>query len=161
LIVMGMAVLMALMSCTNVAGLLLVRVARRTREISVRYALGAQRRRLMQQLLAEGTLLGFAGGVFGIALAPQIAALLIRTAWARDASHLAFTSHTDLRILAFNFGLALFVSVLFSLVPECQEFAPLRPLMIPNLPTPIGATTLLSLDISPPKTKIRTSSGHA
>ena len=124
LIVMGMAVLMALMSCTNVAGLLLVRVARRTREISVRYALGAQRRRLMQQLLAEGTLLGFAGGVFGIALAPQIAALLIRTAWARDASHLAFTSHPDLRILAFNFGLALFVSVLFSLVPAFQYRRP-------------------------------------
>ncbi len=87
LIVMGMAALMALMSCTNVASLLLVRVARRTREISVRYALGAQRARLVQQLFAEGLLLGLAGGAIGIFLAPQIAAVLIRTIWGAGRSH--------------------------------------------------------------------------
>ena len=120
LIVMGMAVLMALMSCANVAGLLLVRVARRTREISVRYALGAQRMRLIQQLLAEGLLLGLAGGTIGIFLAPQIAAVLIRTIWGAGRIHSAFSPHPDLRVLAFNFGLALFVSVLFSLAPPFQ-----------------------------------------
>lgn len=66
LIVMGMAALMALMACINVASLLLVRVARRTREISVRYALGAQRRRVAQQLVAEGLVLGLAGGALGM-----------------------------------------------------------------------------------------------
>ena len=120
LIVMGMTVLMTLMSCANVAGLLLVRVARRTREISVRYALGAQRMRLVQQLLAEGLLLGLTGGAIGIFLAPQIAAVLIRTIWGTGRIHSAFSPHPDLRILAFNFGLALFVSVLFSLAPAFQ-----------------------------------------
>ncbi len=124
LIVMGMAALMALMSCTNVASLLLVRVARRTREISVRYALGAQRRRLVQQLLTEGLLLGLAGGTVGICLAPQIAAVLIRTIWGAGRSQFAFSPYPDLRILAFNFGLALFVSVLFSLAPAFQFWRP-------------------------------------
>jgi predicted permease len=120
LIVLAMAVLMALMSCANVAGLLLVRVARRTREISVRYALGAQRMRLVQQLLAEGLLLGLTGGAIGIVLAPQIAAVLIRTIWGSGRGHFAFSPHPDLRILAFNFGLALFVTVLFSVAPAFQ-----------------------------------------
>jgi putative ABC transport system permease protein len=120
LIVMGMAAAMALMSCTNVASLLLVRVARRTREISVRYALGAQRTRLVRQLLAEGLLLGLTGAAIGIFLAPQIAAVLIRTIWGVGRSQFAFSPHPDLRILAFNFGLALFVSLLFSLAPALQ-----------------------------------------
>src|SRR5207302_6901571 len=120
LIVMALAGLVAFMSCANVAGLLLVRVARRTREISVRYALGAQRMRLIQQLLAEGLLLGLAGGTIGIFLAPQIAAVLIRTIWGAGRIHSAFSPHPDLRVLAFNFGLALFVSVLFSLAPAFQ-----------------------------------------
>ena len=120
LIAMGLAALMTLMSCTNVASLLLVRVARRTREISVRYALGAQQTRLVQQLLAEGSLLGLAGGAIGISLAPQIAAVLIRTIWGVGRGQFAFSPYPDLRILGFNFGLALLVSVLFSLAPAFQ-----------------------------------------
>jgi putative ABC transport system permease protein len=120
LIVMGMAVFVALMSCANVASLMLVRMAGRTREISVRYALGAKRRRLLQQLLVEGMLLGLAGGAIGMVLAPQVAALLIRTIWGVGRRQLAFSSHPDLRILAFNFSLALFVSVLFSVAPALQ-----------------------------------------
>ncbi len=120
LIVMGMAAFMALISCVNVASLMLVRVARRTREISVRYALGARRQRLMQQLLVEGVLLGLAGGTMGMILAPQIAGLLIRAVWGDARRHLELSSHPDARILAFNFGLALLVSVVFSLLPAFQ-----------------------------------------
>jgi putative ABC transport system permease protein len=124
LIVMGMAGLMALMLCTNIAGLLIVRVARRTREISVRYALGARRGRLVQQLLTEGLLLGIAGGVIGSVLAPQMSKLLIRTIWSSDAASVSLTSHPDLRTLAFNFGLALLMSVLFSMAPALQFWRP-------------------------------------
>ena len=122
LVVIAMSGLLALMACTNVASLLLVRVATRTRETSVRYALGANQARIVRQLLSEGVLLGVAGGVVGALLAPPIAALLIRMVWQED--RLAITSHPDLRILAFNFVLALFVSVLFSLAPILQTWRP-------------------------------------
>ena len=120
LIAMGLAGLMALMSSANIASLLLVRMAARTREISVRYALGARAGRLIRQLLTEGMLLGLTGGVIGIVLAPRIAAMLIRAIWAQDASHIPFSAHPDLRIFAFNFILALLVSLLFSLAPAFQ-----------------------------------------
>jgi len=124
LVVMAMAGLMMLMACTNVGSLLLVRVAARTREISVRYALGAKRARVIQQLLAEGMLLGLAGGIAGIALAPLVSPLLMRTLWARSAVRLAFSSQPDLRILAFNFALALLASLFFSLAPALQFWRP-------------------------------------
>jgi putative ABC transport system permease protein len=120
LIVMGMAALMAWMSCTNLASLLLVRAARRTREIAVRYALGAQRWRILQQLLAEGLLLGLVGGTIGMVLAPQIATVLIRTIWTGGQSQFPLNPNPNLRVLAFNFGLAMLVSVLFSLAPVLQ-----------------------------------------
>jgi putative ABC transport system permease protein len=123
-IVMGMAGLMGLMSCMNVASLLLVRMARRTREISIRCALGAQSRRLIQQLLAEGLLLGLAGGAIGIALERPIAAALIRTIWQGGRIQVALDVHPDFRILAFNFGLALLVSVLVSLAPAFHVWRP-------------------------------------
>jgi predicted permease len=130
IVIMGLSGLMALMSCANVASLLLVRASARVREISVRYALGALRRRLMQQLLTEGLLLGLAGGVIGIMLAPQLAALLIRTIWDPTLYPVAVTAHPDSRILAFNFGLGFLVSVLFSLAPALQFW---RPDVIPAL----------------------------
>ncbi len=123
LVIMGMAALMALMACTNVGSLLLVRVAARTRETAVRYALGSSRARLISQLFAEGMSLGLAGGILGIALAPQIAKLLIRMVWAGSTQR-AFRASPDLRLLAFNFAVALVVSVLFSLAPALQFWRP-------------------------------------
>ena len=76
--------------------------------MSVRYALGAKRVRVVQQLLVEGLLLGLAGGVLGIAIAPRISAWLIHMIWSRTAGDLPFSSHPDLRILLvqFFFGIA-------------------------------------------------------
>jgi len=124
MVVMAMAGLMLLMACTNVGSLLLVRVAARTREISVRYALGAKRARVVQQLLAEGMWLGLAGGTAGIALARLVSPVLMRTLWARSAVRLAFSSRPDLNMLAFNFALALVVSLLFSAAPVLQFWRP-------------------------------------
>jgi putative ABC transport system permease protein len=130
LVVMGMAALMALMACANVGSLLLVRVAVRVREISVRYALGAKRSRVIRQLLVEGLLLGVMGGIAGIVLAPQLCTLTARVLWARTDGELAFSSQPDVRILIFNFVLTLLVSLLFSLAPALQFW---RPTLVPAL----------------------------
>jgi putative ABC transport system permease protein len=124
LIIMGMVGLVALMACANVGSLLLVRAAGRIREMSVRYALGAKRARVVQQLLVEGLLLGLAGGVLGIAIAPRISAWMINMIWSGMAGDLPFSSRPDLRILLFNFSLALLVSLLFSLAPAAQFWRP-------------------------------------
>ena len=121
---MAMVGLVALMACTNVGSLLLVRAAGRLREMSVRYALGAKRKRVIQQLLVEGLLLGLAGGTLGIILAPQISSILIKMMSGGSGMELPFSSHVDLRILLFNFTLTVLASLLFSLAPAVQFWRP-------------------------------------
>jgi ABC-type antimicrobial peptide transport system permease subunit len=59
------------MGCANVGCLFMVHEARRILHISVRYALGAKRAHVVQQLLIEGLLLGLLGGALGMAIASQ------------------------------------------------------------------------------------------
>ncbi|HEY3929148.1 MAG TPA: ABC transporter permease [Candidatus Koribacter sp.] len=124
LIVMAMVLLVAMMACANVATLLLVRAASRMREMSVRYAMGARRGRIIQQLLSEGLFLGIAGGGLGFLLASPASALLIRKAFADSNGNVPFDSSPDLRILGFTFVLALLVSLVFSIAPAIQFWRP-------------------------------------
>lgn len=130
MIVMGMVLLVALMACANVATLLLVRAAARMREMSVRYAMGAKRTRIVQQLLSEGLFLGLAGGVLGMLLASPAAALLIRKGFSDPNGNVPFSSSPDARILIFNFALVLVVSLLFSAAPAITFW---RPNLLPAL----------------------------
>ena len=124
LIVMAMVGLVVLMACVNVSSLLLVRAAARVREMSIRYAMGAGRAQITRQLLVEGMLLGLLGGAVGLLFAPLVSSFLVRRIAGPSATELPFSSHVDLRILAFNFGLALLVSVLFSLAPSLRFLRP-------------------------------------
>ncbi len=124
LIVMGMVILLVLMACVNVSGLLLVRAAGRVREMSIRYAMGAGRWQIIRQLLAEGLLVGLLGGTLGLLLAPTVSAMLIRRIAGETALDLPFSSRVDMRILLFNFSLALVVSLLFSLAPAFRFLHP-------------------------------------
>jgi putative ABC transport system permease protein len=120
--VMAMAFLVLLIAAVNVASLLLVRSAARVREFSLRYALGANARRVVQQLLLEGLLIGIAGGAAGLLIAPVCLHALVHRLDADTAT--AFSTTLDARLLAFNFAVALAVSVLFSLAPAVQLLRP-------------------------------------
>lgn len=122
LAVMAMALLVLLIATVNVASLLLVRSAARVREFSLRYALGANTRRVMQQLLLEGVLIGIAGGAAGLLIAPAAVRVLVQRL-SSDGST-AFETALDSRLLVFNFVIALAVSVLFSLAPAIQLLKP-------------------------------------
>jgi putative ABC transport system permease protein len=122
LAVMAMAVLVLLIAVINVASLLLVRAAARVHEFSLRYALGANSQRVVQQLLLEGLLIGVAGGAAGLMIAPACIRVLVNRM--NTDGPTAFHTTLDARLLAFNFAVAIGVSVLFSLAPALQLLKP-------------------------------------
>jgi predicted permease len=123
LIVMGMVVLVMVIACANLASLLLVRAASRVREMSLRYSLGAKRGRIVQQLLMEGMLLGIGGGLLGLALAPQLASVLLRRMFT-DSNFHPFSSSLDMRVFGFNLAVGIVAGLVFSLVPAVEFWRP-------------------------------------
>jgi len=123
-ILMSMAGLLVAMCAINVATLLLLRAAARAREISMRYALGAQRKRIVSQLLVEGGLLGIAGAAAGLALAPVVALTLVRLMTSADPGSEPYSSSIDARILFFTLGISVLVSLLFSIAPVFHFLRP-------------------------------------
>ncbi|WP_353064010.1 ABC transporter permease [Tunturibacter psychrotolerans] len=122
LAVMAMAILVLLIATVNVASLLLVRSAARVREFSLRYALGASAKRVVQQLVLEGLVVGIAGGTAGLLIAPMCVRLLVHRLG--PGTTMAFSTSLDHRVLAFNFAIAIGASVLFSLAPTLQLLRP-------------------------------------
>ncbi|HVU24024.1 MAG TPA: ABC transporter permease [Opitutus sp.] len=107
-----------LITCVNVASLLLARGAAREREIAVRLALGAGRARVVRQLLGESLLLGLAGGGLAVLIALWGVALLPRLL-APDAPYwLQFT--LDGRVLAFSIAVTVVAALGFGLAPAWQ-----------------------------------------
>ena len=129
-ILLSMAGLLVAMCAINVATLLLLRAAGRTREMSMRYALGAKRNRIVAQLLVEGGLLGAAGGIAGLVVAPYAAALLVRLITSSDPGQEPYSTSIDVRILLFTLAISLVSSLLFSIAPV---FHFLRPDMVKAL----------------------------
>ncbi len=110
--------LLLLIACVNVASLLLARADSRQKEISIRLALGARRRRLLQQFLTEGLLLGTAGAAAGLAAAlPSLRVFVSAIPW--DLPSIDRIG-LDSRVLLFTSLVAIAASVIFGLASFFQ-----------------------------------------
>ncbi len=124
IILFSMAGLLVAMCAINVATLLLLRASARAREMAMRYALGARRSRIVSQLMVEGGMLGLAGAVAGLALAPIVARLLVRLMGNADPGSEPYSTSIDARILLFTLGISVLASLLFSIAPVFHFIRP-------------------------------------
>ena len=116
---LGIAGLVLLIACANLANLLLARSAQRGRELSMRMALGAGRARLVRRLLCESVLLSLlgAGAGFGLAiLGSRLLVRLIKTEGGRLIVDLA----PDARVLGFTMAVAVLTALIFGLTPALR-----------------------------------------
>lgn len=118
LILLGSVALVLLIACANLANLMLVRTHGRAKEIAVRGALGASRRRVIQQLLAEGMVLGAGGGLVGFAAAyfgVDVLKIAFGTALPR-----ANEVTVDAQVLGFTAAIAIATGLLAAFAPAWQ-----------------------------------------
>ncbi len=115
--------LVLLISSTNVAGMLLARASDRRRELAVRMAIGAGRRRLLRQLLTESVVLFLIGGGAGVLLTAWLVSL-ISTLQPPTPMRVALELSVDWRVLAFASALALLTGLLAGAAPALQATKP-------------------------------------
>ncbi|HKV11828.1 MAG TPA: ABC transporter permease [Thermoanaerobaculia bacterium] len=108
-----------MIGCTNVASLLMAKASRRSREIAIRSALGASRRRVVAQLLVESLVLAFFGTLVGIVLA-YFGVRAFNAAIVDTNPPFFIKIELDLPALLFAFGVTLLATVLAGLMPALQ-----------------------------------------
>ncbi len=115
-LLMGISVLVLLIACANIANLVLVRGMGRAAETSLRMALGAQRGRILRQLLTESLVLSTLGGVAGLAVACAGTRALLALAFP-DSPDLPIHATPSPIVLAFAIGLSLLTGLFFGVAP--------------------------------------------
>jgi predicted permease len=119
-VLMGAVLLVLLISCANVASLVLARATGRMREVAIRLAIGASRVRVAQQMLIESLLLGAAGCLAGVFVAIWTADLLPSFFPAEQARLL--DAVVDLRVFAYTAAISVVAALLFGMAPALQAF---------------------------------------
>lgn len=119
-----------LIACVNVANLTLAQNSARRKEVAVRLALGATRRRLVRQLLTESILLSMLGAAVGWAIAWGAVRALRAAPPPDGALPITLEFSMDFRVLLFTMTLAVFTGVLFGLIPALRST---RPQLVPAL----------------------------
>jgi predicted permease len=115
LLLLGAVGLVLLVTCANVANLVLSRAASRSHELALRTALGSSRGRLLQLLLAEGAIFSIAGGLVGIVLSLAIVSAV--PAAVTEILPAAQGIAIDMRVLAFTTAISILTSILFAVIP--------------------------------------------
>jgi putative ABC transport system permease protein len=123
-IAMAIAGLILLIACANVANLMLARAAARRKEIGIRLALGANRARLIRQLLTESLLLSIAGGVLGLLLAFWVSDLMEGFIPVLEYNVISDFFALDSRALIFTLIISLGTGLVFGLAPALQSSNP-------------------------------------
>jgi len=113
--------LVLLIACANVASLTLARTAAREKELAVRFALGAERWRIIRQLLTESLIMAVAGGLLGMVFAYLGASALAAFLSSNWYSLLEINVHPDLRVLGFTTAIAALTGILFGLAPALRS----------------------------------------
>jgi putative ABC transport system permease protein len=119
LVLLATAGLVLLIACANVANLALARIMRREQELAVRAALGANRARLVRQLLTESTLLSLGGGALGLLLASGCLELLVR--FVGRFTTRAAEVRISLEVLLFTLGVSILTGLIFGSIPAFSQ----------------------------------------
>jgi macrolide transport system ATP-binding/permease protein len=142
-LLMGLAGLVLLIACANIANLMLVRGLARRGEISIRMALGAARARVARQMLTESVVLACVGGAAGLLLAYVGTRLLLGLMFSH-ATVMPIDPAPSLPVLGFAFGLSMATGLIFGVVPAWigSKEQPANAMRGTNRSTPEGSSLL-------------------